>query len=506
MNRNGRRAFRLAYAAWLFGAIAFFMPAPTWNPISRLDLTRAIVERHTLSIDAYASSTGDRSLVQGQWFTDKAPMPSLVAVPVYGALRAVQTLRGVTPQYRAFGTATTPAIRVDSGTARSSRPSTWTSLMTAGIGGVAIGLLLFELLRRRTSTSFFAFVASAVGVLGTPILPYATSFYGHVPAGAALLGALVALDTRGHRWSDSWLPRWRVRLAGLCLALAPGCEYITAGPAALIGLVFLLRTPRPALVRTLLDLAVGALGPVLLVSTYHTAVFGAPWRTGYSFIARPEFAAGHAHGLLGINLPRWEGLVGLSVGTRRGLFYLSPALVVGLFLGAQRAVRTRDRTVLVGLAAFVMLLMMNAGYYMWWGGASGGPRHLVLAIAILAVGLYVALRRRPAWIGTVTGVPIAVSVANCLALALVGIEAPEQGNILSEYVWPALGQGRVSAATGATNIGMKLGLSRALSPLALFLWLGLGYAYLSRQLRPRRQRARVRLATKNPSPERLGAS
>ena len=45
---------RLGYAAWLFGAFCYFLPAATWSPVSRFDLTRAIVEQHTLVIDSFA--------------------------------------------------------------------------------------------------------------------------------------------------------------------------------------------------------------------------------------------------------------------------------------------------------------------------------------------------------------------------------------------------------------------------------------------------------------------
>lgn len=503
MKPNARRAFRLAYAAWLLGLFAFFMPGATWNPVSRFDLTRAIVERQTLSIDAYASSTGDRSLVDGQWFTDKAPLPSLLAVPAYALIRLVQASRGENVAYDAYSTATTPAVRLQPN--RAFRQALYVcSLSTAAASGVAIGLLLFELVRRR-ATSSTALAASAIGVLGTPIWPYSTSFYGHVPAAAALLGALVSLDSRGQRFPDGRLPRWRVRLGGLCLAMAPGCEYITAVPAALIGFGFLLTLPREARARAVGDFALGAALPVSLVSAYHTAVFGAPWRTGYSFIARPEFAAGHARGLLGINLPSWEGLWGLTVGTRRGLFYLSPVLALGLLAGAWRTFRTRDHTLRWGLLVFVLLLLMNAGYYMWWGGAAGGPRHLVPAIAMLVVGIGPLVRRLPSWRGYVTLGIALWSVGNCLALTLVGLEAPEDGNILTDYVWPALGSGRIYTANGATNVGVKLGLSPALSPLPLLIWVVLGYLYLARQVARDGERLRVREGA-TPRPERLGVS
>jgi hypothetical protein len=72
---------RLGFAAWLFGVFCYFLPAATWSPVSRFDLTRAIVEQHTLRIDAFADNTGDRAFKDGHWYSDKAPLPALLALP-----------------------------------------------------------------------------------------------------------------------------------------------------------------------------------------------------------------------------------------------------------------------------------------------------------------------------------------------------------------------------------------------------------------------------------------
>jgi hypothetical protein len=76
---------RMGYAAWLFGVFCYFLPAATWNPVSRFDLTRAIIEQGTFSIDAYADNTGDRARRAEHWYTDKAPVSSLLALPAYQA-------------------------------------------------------------------------------------------------------------------------------------------------------------------------------------------------------------------------------------------------------------------------------------------------------------------------------------------------------------------------------------------------------------------------------------
>ena len=70
-------------ALLVFGVYSYFYQAGGWNQNSRFDLTRAIVEQGTLSIDAYEGNTGDKAQREGHWFTDKAPGLSVLAVPAY---------------------------------------------------------------------------------------------------------------------------------------------------------------------------------------------------------------------------------------------------------------------------------------------------------------------------------------------------------------------------------------------------------------------------------------
>ena len=61
---------RAVKLAWLIGvatfvAYAYFYPGGGWNQNTRFDLIRAIVERRTLSIDAYQLNTGDKSIHDG---------------------------------------------------------------------------------------------------------------------------------------------------------------------------------------------------------------------------------------------------------------------------------------------------------------------------------------------------------------------------------------------------------------------------------------------------------
>jgi hypothetical protein len=477
---------RLGYAAWLFGVFCYFLPAATWNPVSRFDLTRSIVERGTFQIDAYVDNTGDRARRGEHWYSDKAPLAAFLALPAYEAYHLLERWRGREPTYRVYATPDRPAQRVVVN--RSFQRALYVcSISTAAVAGVGLGLALFELLRRRIPVRA-ALAGSALTVLGTPIFPYATSFYGHAIAGGLLLCGLSLLDGSTGPDVDARNFRWRVA-AGACLAASAGCEYLSAVPVAALLITFsafLLVSgsgtshdhPRTRLMALALPLALGAVVPVLLVAAYQWRCFGAPWRTGYSFIVDPTFAAGHATGFLGVRTPHGAALWGLCFGRLRGLFYISPValpLACGLVVGARRG----DRTAFAAALGFLALLLVNASYYMWWGGAAAGPRHLVPVLGLLALGLP-WLWERP-WRRAVTALLGAVSITNMLAIAAVGLEAPEHGDVLIDFAYGRLLQGKLSELSGASNLGIEVGLVRGGTLGPLLAWLIVG-AYVLHHL------------------------
>ena len=463
--------FRLAYAAWLLGVFAYFLPAATWNPVSRFGLTRALVEQHRLTIDSFADSTGDRARAGDHWYSDKAPLVALLAAPAYAAYDVIVRARGKPPAYEVTSTPARPNARITVN--RSFQRGLYVcSLATAGLAGVGLGLVLFELLRRRVSEEV-AFIGATFTVLATPLFPYATSFYGHSVAALFLSAALLLLETRP-------AGTWHARCAGACLAASVGCEYLSAVPAAALFVVMLLARPGSQRVKLVADVALGAIVPAALIGGYHWACFGAPWKTGYSFIVDEQFARGHASGFLGVRLPDASALWGLSFGQRRGLFYVAP-LTLLLVVGWLVRLRTKDWTVIAGALGFTGLLLVNSSYYMWWGGAAAAPRHLVPALGFLALG-FPWLWSRPRW-RWLTAAVAAVSFANMLALSAVGLEGPERGDALFDYIYARFLSGKLALLGGASNLGLELGLVRGGSLALLCVWLIVGAHILLRQVR-----------------------
>jgi hypothetical protein len=219
-----------------------------------------------------------------------------------------------------------------------------------------------------------------------------------------------------------------------------------------------------------------------VLAAYHWLAFGLPWKTAYSFIARPEFARGHASGFLGITFPSPRALWGLTFGTERGLFFIAPVALLGFALslstrmspiateGARAGFKPDVRHAFA--VAALALFAVNASYYMWWGGAAFGPRHLLPVVPLAAYGIARACSERGARV--ITFLLAAVSFANVLSGTMVGLEAPERGNILSEFAWSHLAAGEVAVMHGSSNLGLRLGLPALATFGPLLAWLVIG--------------------------------
>jgi hypothetical protein len=462
--RQRLRGLRAALSLFAFVTAAYFVPGASWSPVSRFCLTRALVERRSVEITSFVASTGDRAEVAGRFYTDKGPVPSFVAAPAYAMFYAVAKLRHHVPAFRAEGTPEDPARVVLPSPAF--RTGLYVcSLTTAAVALAALAWALFEVLARRSSLEVAA-LGTMTTVLGTPLFPYATSFFDHTLAAALLLGAFALLDP-----SSSARTAGKACVAGALLGLAVGTEYIAALPALVVSGAAL-GAPRSHQTK----LIAGAALPLALLGVYHLACFGSPFRTGYSFITHPGFAAGQSTGLFGITWPRLGALFGILFGSSRGLFYVSPITLAGVVAAIRRRRERSDPAFAVGALVFGALLLVNASYYLWDGGRAFGPRHLVPALGFVGIGVGYAFER----FRTVAAVLAGISVVLVVLGTAVGLEVPSRVDVIFDYVVPAIREGRIARAPGASNLGLLVGLGPVASLVPLGVIIVAGFAGVTR--------------------------
>ena len=107
------------------------------------------------------------------------------------------------------------------------------------------------------------------------------------------------------------------------------------------------------------------------------------------------------------------------------------------------------------------------------------PESSPLGPAALLVAPWVWAQRWSRWALFALG---AVSAVNMLVIAGVGLEAPERGDVLIDFAYARLLQGRLSAIAGASNLGLEFGIVRGGTLGPLVVWMLGGAHILSRQL------------------------
>jgi hypothetical protein len=350
---------------------AYFIPRGIQaNADSHLALTYAIVEHQTVRIDRYAPHLIDKAVYCSgasggcHYYIDKAPGISLLASIVYAPLRYLlpSSIIPANPQDDRFLLRYILTLLV-------------VSVLCAAFA-VAFWRFLSTLVDRR-----WAMLATIGYALGSMALPFSMLLFSHALTAALLFFAFIVL------FNHDRSPRPSNRLplaAGVIAGVAIGCEYPTAIIAALLfGYLVITASRRMIGVQSSAAFVTGVLVGLAPVMAYNLLVFGTPLGQGYAHLTDPYYSAGMAHGILGVSLPTWSAIWGTTFSPFRGLFVLSPWLLLagpGLCVMFRRGLLWES---LLCLAIAVFYFMFQAGYAFWDGGASVGPRHFLPALPFL---------------------------------------------------------------------------------------------------------------------------
>ena len=425
MTAATEKSFSRWKAASLLGAVTFFSliyfyEGGGWNQNSRFDLLRAIVEQHTLQIDAYHQNTQDKAHFKGHYYSDKAPGLVFLAVPV--ALAAGPVLR---------------VAAIDPESARGEYVLSWlvTALVVALPTALA-GICLFFLALKFGCSSIAAAFATVVMCVGTPIWAYGSVFWAHALVGACLVFAFAsAVKLRESERAGADFG-WALAV-GLAAGWATVTEYPAAPASAILAFLALgqvWRRGNAARWRVIAGVGLGAAVCLVVLLSYLHEAFGS-FRPSYSYYDPSSFSFMQQQGYMGLTYPHPDRLLKILFGCSRGLLFASPVVVaapVGLWLLGRRSTegsteeeksQRAGAVVVAAIAAYYFLF--NASFYWWKSGLSFGPRYAGACIPLLCVGLAVAWQRAiPAWRSVLAGL---AGLAACSVLvALMAVSTTSQ--------------------------------------------------------------------------------
>jgi len=393
-------------AEWLFlltfAVAAYFHSGGGWNQNSQFDLTRAIVERHTFAIDAYALNTGDRAFANGHVYSNKAPALSWLAAIPYALLHAMMG----TPH-------NTLALTI---------AAYICTLLTVGIFAALIPALLYAEARRRGVDPLWAATIALVIAFGTELLPYSTLMMFMLPSGSLMLIAYVARNDA---------------VAGFAAGLATITNYLCA-PALIVF----------AITRRSWRYVIGAIPPLVAIVIYQRVCFGSFFATSISHEDARFLTKGAAMGVL--RAPSLEALYGITISPYRGLFFFAPVLLLALIpLVRERAI----------LAISIAFFAVNVCFNGWEGGFGVGARYLVPLIPLWGIALCGAaapggvFRRRAAGGGGATLFLALGALSFAINFACTAVDPQPSATIprpLTQYIIPLLVRGHFSPAVPIT--------------------------------------------------------
>jgi len=422
-----------AALALFFAAASFDHPEAGPNVWSRIGPAVNLVDRGTLELGDFGRLTHDKRVVDGREFSDKAPGSIFIAAAAYGLLKVSGLSKGLSPNLIRY------VVKA----------------LVLGIAAIIAFGYMVRLLKEG-SEHFPLHLAGVAYILSAPVFAYYILYFGHGLAAAFVLVALVFLLRDAPGTLD-------VFVAGALFGLASAVEY----PVVVLGLWAALLIGKRWKNLALYAVAVLLFGAVP-IAIYNWFCFGSPFSFGYSEVFFPYYQRRMAQGLFGFTYPKLSALWLLTFSPARGLFLWAPAFLVGfagLFLGALRDAGRRKRYIW-SFVGFIIYLLLFSAFHEPSGGAAFGPRHLLPALPLLALGWPAFWSCGRSFARALLGLWIVGAV---IALLFVGTEPLLPMRIRNPVVefYPLVWSSDWIIGNWGRNLGVR-GLWSLLVPLAFF--------------------------------------
>ncbi len=449
--RNQRLGFAMFWLIVISYAY-FISSAASFNAESHLYPAFSLVDHHTLNIDRYATRLGDKSYWDGHYYTDKAPGLSFLAVPVYAALR-IGFPGHIAKGYTAVGKV---QYSIPKDTVYIRYAITYFLLIVPS----AIFAILFWLFLSKFIAPRWAMGLAITYALGTLAFPYSAWYFSHQLAAIMLFSAFLLLFSYvRYREPDTRAERETV-FAGFLAGYAIISEYPTA--LIVVALAGYLGWVARRKGRALALFFLGMIPPALLNVAYNLDAYGKVFATGYTYVHSALYRSHATSGPLGlpnpasygVQAPSFDSIWQITFGTYRGIFLVSPVLLL-FFAGLIAMWKRRELR-----AEWVLCAVVVAGYFLmdaarpenvngWSGGWSIASRHLTPMLPFMVFPIVFALKRRAGqvWFLVLAAWSIAVMYLIMASGSGAGFAYGDRNPLVNE-VWRRLQHGHIEVNWG----------------------------------------------------------
>lgn len=282
---------------------------------------------------------------------DKAPLPTLITLPVFGILKSLGLVKPENGSY--YG----KAIYIT--------------------GAVVCGIIPFIIILFLAAESFVIkkkqelILMSFVAFFSSFLFVFAGTFFAHILAAMFILLAYLKYEKSNYLYS------------GLFCGLAFLTEYTT------LWIIFswlLIEVIKNKSIKNGVAMALGFSPALLFIFSYNYYFTGNPFTMLYLFVADNFVVAEKS--TYGLSFPKLKALYGLLFSENRGLLFYAPVLLYGLynyFTNPLNASFSKLKKYLMHpvILPFLLTLLFISSHASWDGGWTYGPRHLISVSTLL---------------------------------------------------------------------------------------------------------------------------
>ncbi len=340
----------------------YFDTWPNGNTTSRVLPVVSVIENGTFHFEMIDSTSHDKSIINGKHYTDKAPLPTLMMIPISFVLKKVGLVHLEDKDYSSL--------------------YAWSGFIFGTIPLLIILLLTFN----RAHSGPFDILYILLPFYGSFIFSYSASMYSHVFAGFLLVLAYIFLERKSYFLSGIFI----------------GAVFISEYPLALVGLIWGLQVWYKNGLKNGVLFGLGVFPSLVLIAIYNYSISGNPFTLLYKYVD-PNYAFMHKD--YGFGIPSVKVMLQLLFGQYKGLVVYCPIILLVFFFGIKKWLTSSSKWkkfILHPIAVpFIASVVLISSYQMWWGGWAFGPRHLIgVTILLLFFSLPILARMEiKRWIG-----------------------------------------------------------------------------------------------------------
>lgn len=353
----------------------FYIHWTNWTENAYMALTRSLVDKNSLNIDAYFNISGDRAFFQGNYFIAKEPELSFLSTPVYSVWKMFNV------EDKATGYVYDPSVGK---TIIYTDPGRFTlglmivlTVFTSSLFGALTMVLVFKFIRY-LSNQKFAIIITFIFGLGTVMFPYSLIYFSHAVQTFIIFLSFFLIFKYKKEGNFNY-----VFLAMILLGFSAVVDIISLIPVIVLGFyVFSILFKKPKLLAiSIFFLFIGIL-PLLV---YNYSIFKTPLTSTRFYMDSAIWQLGETERNTG-GFGEFNPFVLFRVlfDPYRGLFYYYPFLIFAL-VGTVWMYKKYPSEVYVIVAMLILTTLMLSFRVEWHGGSSFGPRFYSFLMPFFAI-------------------------------------------------------------------------------------------------------------------------